>query len=99
MEVTDPAAIAVLWGLFLLWGYAALPLTNSVTRQQEGEADLFALNASQQPLAQAEWMVRDADTGQLHPSPLEEWVFYDHPSPRRRILTAMRWRAEHLSDP
>lgn len=97
-DVTDPAAIAVLWGLFLLWGYAALPLTNGVTRQQEGEADLFALNASQQPLAQAEWMVRDADTGQLHPSPLEEWLFYDHPSPRNRILTAMKWRAEHLPD-
>ena len=29
--------------------------------------------------------IRDADTGQLDPSSIEEWVFYDHPSPRNRI--------------
>jgi hypothetical protein len=26
----------------------------------------------------------------LNPGPLEEWIFYDHPSGRVRIYTAMR---------
>jgi STE24 endopeptidase len=26
------------------------------------------------------------------PGPIEEFIFYDHPSPRFRIHDAMRWR-------
>jgi STE24 endopeptidase len=91
----DIGALPVLWGCFLLWGYLALPATNGITRQQEMDADLFGLDTSRQPLALAEYMIRDADTGQVDPSALEEWLFYHHPSPRHRILSAMRWRAEH----
>jgi STE24 endopeptidase len=32
----------------------------------------------------------------LAPGPLEEWVFFDHPSGRNRIRMAMRWKAEEL---
>jgi STE24 endopeptidase len=32
------------------------------------------------------------------PGPLEEFLFYDHPSDKSRILMAMRWKAEHLND-
>ena len=56
---------------------------------------MFGINASQSPLGLAEFMIRDADAGQLDPSPLVESVFYNHPSPRNRIFRAMRWRAEH----
>jgi hypothetical protein len=31
----------------------------------------------------------------LDPSPLEEAVLFDHPSGHTRILSAMRWKAEH----
>jgi STE24 endopeptidase len=34
----------------------------------------------------------------LDPGPLEEWVFFDHPSGRTRIHMAMQWRAEHPED-
>ena len=34
----------------------------------------------------------------LDPAPLEEFVFYDHPSGRTRIAGAMRWKAWHLND-
>ena len=95
--IGDVGALPLIWGLFVLWGYLALPVTNGITRQQEQEADLFGLNASAEPLALAEYMIRDADTGQIDPTPLEEWVFYDHPSPRNRVYVAMRWRAEHLA--
>jgi STE24 endopeptidase len=30
------------------------------------------------------------------PSWLEEVIFYDHPSVRRRVQTAMNWKARHM---
>ena len=97
-DLGDIAALPILWGGFLLWGFLALPASNGIVRRQEIEADLFGLNASRQPLALAEFMIRDADTGQLEPSPIEEWAFYSHPSPRNRIFAAMRWRAEQIRE-
>jgi STE24 endopeptidase len=32
----------------------------------------------------------------LDPTPLEEFIFYDHPSGRARIRMAMDWKAAHL---
>ena len=94
----DTAAMPLFWGVWLLWGFLSLPITNSITREQEAEADIFGINASQQPLGLAEFMIRDSDAAKLGPSPLEEVFFYDHPSVRNRIAMAMRWRAEHLPE-
>jgi STE24 endopeptidase len=90
----DVGALPVLWGLVLVWGVVSLPVTNGLSRRREAEADLYGLNASQEPLGLAEFMIRDADAARLDPSPIEEWLFYDHPSARHRIFAAMRWRAE-----
>jgi len=94
-DLGDSGAIPILWGLVLLWGFISLPIANSISREQEAEADIFGINASRQPLGLADFMLRDADAANLDPSPIEEWLFYDHPSARSRIETAMRWRAEH----
>ena len=32
----------------------------------------------------------------VNPGPVEEFLFYDHPSPRHRIFSAMRWKAEQV---
>jgi STE24 endopeptidase len=32
----------------------------------------------------------------MNPGPIEEWIFFDHPSGRNRIYAAMRWKAENL---
>jgi STE24 endopeptidase len=32
----------------------------------------------------------------MKPGPVEEWIFFDHPSGYNRILDAMRWKAENL---
>jgi len=39
------------------------------------------------------------DYRKLDPGPVEEFIFFDHPSGRTRIYAAMRWKAEHLSSP
>jgi len=78
--------------------FALTPVTNSITRAQEIEADMFGLNASRQPDGFAEVSLKLSDYRKLDPGKLEELVLYDHPSGRTRIFSAMRWKAEHLDD-
>ena len=66
-----------------------------IIRTAEQEADLYGVNASQQPDGFARAALKLADYRKLAPGALEEAVFFDHPSGRTRILTAMRWKAEH----
>ncbi len=92
-SLDDMAALPMFWGLFLLWGFLSLPLTNAVSRVYEHQADMYGLNASREPHGMAEFMIHDADTRRLAPSILEYALFYDHPSAAKRVATAMEWRA------
>ncbi len=92
----DIGGLPLFWGLLMFWGFLSMPVSNTITREQEAEADLYGVNASQQPLGLADFMIRDADSGRLDASSIEEAIFYTHPSERNRIFAAMRWRAEHL---
>ena len=64
-------------------------------RVQEYEADLYGLNASGQPDGFAQVSLKLSEYRKLEPGPIEEFVFFNHPSGRTRIRTAMRWKAEH----
>ncbi len=93
--VADPAGMPVFAILISCYLFVLTPVTNSITRVQEAEADIFGLNASRQPDGFAEVALKLSDYRKLDPSPLEEFLLYDHPSGRTRIFTAMRWKAEH----
>jgi STE24 endopeptidase len=71
------------------------PVTNTITRNMEYEADLYGLNAAQQPDGEANVDMLLGEYRKLDPGPIEEFLFYDHPSGRTRITAAMRWKAEH----
>ena len=71
------------------------PLTNSIIRTAEEEADLFGLNAAREPHGFASVAMRLSPYRKLDPSPLEEMLFFDHPSGRSRVTMAMRWFKEH----
>jgi len=71
---------------------------NTVVRTHEAEADIFGLNAAREPDGWAEVVLKLSDYRQLDPTPLEEFLFYDHPSGRTRIHAGMRWKAEHLDE-
>ncbi|TNF70787.1 MAG: hypothetical protein EP299_13315 [Acidobacteria bacterium] len=71
---------------------------NTIIRVNEAEADLFALHASGEPDGFAEVALKLGEYRKLDPGPVEEWIFYDHPSGRSRIQMAMTWKAEHLDD-
>jgi STE24 endopeptidase len=63
---------------------------------QEHEADMYGLNASRQPDGFAQGAIHLGEYRKMSPGPVEEWIFFDHPSGHRRIYDAMRWKAENL---
>ena len=72
------------------------PVTNTITRTMEFEADMYGLNAARQPDGEANVDMLLGEYRKLDPSPIEEFIFFDHPSGRTRITAAMRWKAENL---
>ena len=97
--IDDPAGLPLIVALFSVFMLLSTPASNTIVRTQEIQADIFGLNAARQPDAFATVALKLSDYRKLDPSPLEEFVFYDHPSGRTRIWEAMRWKAEHLNDP
>jgi len=93
---TDLAAVPVAVLILTTLGLIVTPIQNSFIRAQEYEADIFGLNASRQPDGEAEVDLLLGEYRKLDPSPLEEALFFDHPSGRMRITAAMRWKAENL---
>ncbi len=98
-EIDDPAGLPVIFALIALLQFLATPLTNTIIRTVEVQADIFGLNAVRQPDAFATTALKLAEYRKLDPSPWEEAIFYDHPSGRTRIFEAMRWKKEHINDP
>jgi STE24 endopeptidase len=92
---TDPAALPLALAIFSLFFLLATPLTNSIVRQAEAEADAFGLNAAGEPQGFAMAAMRLSTYRKLRPGPLEEIVFYDHPSGYDRVRRSMIWLKEH----
>jgi STE24 endopeptidase len=93
--IGDLAGLPLAALLFSAYFFLATPFTNSIVRVQEQEADMFGLNAARQPDGFAQTALKLSEYRKLSPGPLEEMIFFDHPSGRTRIFTAMRWKAEH----
>jgi len=96
--IDDPAGLPALMMVATVFFLLATPVQNTITRTAEQQADMFGLNAARQPDGFAKAALMLAEYRKLEPTPLEEFVFFDHPSGRTRIYTAMRWKAEHLND-
>ena len=77
----------------------ATPVQNTIVRTAEAQADIFGVNAVRQPDGFAKSALMLAEYRKLDPTPLEEFVFYDHPSGRTRIYMVMRWKAAHINEP
>ena len=86
-----PLAVIVLSFFFFLM----TPVTNTISRTMEFEADMYGLNAARQPDGEANVDLLLGEYRKMDPGPIEEFIFYDHPSGRTRITAAMRWKAEH----
>jgi STE24 endopeptidase len=90
--VSDVASLPLFAAVFSVYMTLATPLINTVIRVQEVEADRFGLNLSRDPHGMAEVDLKLVEYRKPDPGPIEEFIFYDHPSPKFRIHDAMRWR-------
>lgn len=97
-DIGDQAGLPILLILFTVLGVLATPIQNSIIRENESQADIFGLNAVREPDAFATAILKLAQYRKLDPTPLEEIIFYDHPSGRTRVHMAMQWKAEHLNE-
>lgn len=94
--IGDPAALPLLILIFMTYSFLITPLYNTAVRVTEAEADIFGLNTSREPDGFAKVALKLGTYRKLDPGPLEEFIFFDHPSGRARIRMAMDWKAAHL---
>lgn len=97
-SMSDIAGLPLLFVIISVVMFFATPVTNTLVRTQEMEADIFGLNAAREPDAEAHVDIMLSEYRKLNPSKWEEIFFFDHPSGRVRVETAMKWKAEHLGD-
>jgi len=93
--MTDVAVLPMAIIGLSVYFFLMTPVTNTITRTMEFEADMYGLNAAGQPDGEANVDLMLGEYRKLDPGPVEEFVFFDHPSGRARITAAMRWKAEH----
>jgi len=91
--IDDPAGLPLLTLILSVYLAALTPVLNSYIRASESAADAFGLNAARQPDGFAQIALKLAEYRKLDPGPLEELLWFDHPSGRTRIHMAMQWKA------
>jgi STE24 endopeptidase len=96
-SISDIAGLPLLVVLFTVASFIFTPVTNTMVRTQETEADMFGLNAAREPDGEAHVDMMLSEYRKIDPGYWEEIIFYDHPSGRNRVHMAMQWKAEHLN--
>ncbi len=95
-SLADPAGFPIIILLLSVFSFLATPVSNTFTRVTEAEADIFGLNTAREPDGFAQVSLKLGEYRKLDPTPLEEFIFFDHPSGRARIRMAMDWKAANL---
>ncbi|WP_353200406.1 M48 family metallopeptidase [Sandarakinorhabdus sp.] len=96
--MADPGALPALTIVISFVFLLGTPITNSLIRVQEQEADIFGLNAARAPDGFARIAMKLSQYRKIEPGAWEEYIFFDHPSGHTRVRTAMRWKAEHVAE-
>jgi len=93
----DPAALPLAMAILSVVLYLAGPLLNAIGREAENEADAYGLNAAREPYGFAMVSMRLSTYRKIAPGPIEEILFFDHPSGYERVHRAMTWLRENPS--
>ena len=93
--LADPAGLPVVGAIFTVIFLIATPLTSSVSRIGEADADRFSLEHFNEPDGMAKALVKTIEYRAATPSKLEEMIFYDHPAVGARVRRSMDWKAAH----
>jgi STE24 endopeptidase len=94
--VGDTAVLPLVMLFSSIFGLVMTPVFNTFTRTQEFEADMYGINASRQPDGFAQAAIHLGEYRKMSPGPIEEYIFFDHPSGRNRIFAAMQWKSQNL---
>jgi STE24 endopeptidase len=94
-DIKDVAVLPLAVLILAVFSFVTTPVGNTITRTMEFEADMYGLNAARQPDGEANVDLLLGEYRKMDPGPVEEFLFYDHPSGRTRITAAMRWKAEN----
>ncbi|PZR75969.1 MAG: peptidase M48 [Chthoniobacterales bacterium] len=95
--IADPAGVPLLLLIFGSYAFLITPISNTLSRTIEREADAFGINASREPDGTAQVALKLGKYRKMEPTPLEEFLFFDHPSGRARIRMAMDWKYAMLN--
>jgi STE24 endopeptidase len=93
--IADPAGLPLIMLIFSTVIFLLTPLIKTTIRMSESEADAFGLRTAQEPDGMAAVSLKLGAYRKLDPGPVEEFIFFDHPSGRARIRMAMDWKAAH----
>lgn len=93
--LSDPVGLPLV--LFMVQALALLaqPVSNTLSRIDEAEADQYSLRTVNLPDALASALVKTAEYRNPRPNAVEEVIFYTHPSVESRVQAAMDWKAAH----
>jgi STE24 endopeptidase len=94
--IADPAGFPLLALIFSTFFFLITPLANTAMRVTEREADAFGINTAREADGFAKVALKLGAYRKLNPGPMEEFIFFDHPSGRARIRMAMDWKAANL---
>ena len=94
-RLDEPRGLPVFAVVGSVLGLLVTPVTNTLTRVGETEADRYSLETVNEPDALATALVKTAEYRYPRPSALQEALFYTHPSVEKRALMAMEWKAAH----
>ncbi len=95
----DPAGLPLAVAIFATFSLLLTPVSNSIVRQAEAEADAYGLNAAREPHGFAMAAMRLSTYRKIQPGYWEEVIFYDHPSGYDRVRRSMQWFAENQDNP
>lgn len=95
-ELSDVRGIPVLVFVIGLFFTLAQPVLNTMTRMGEREADAYSLRTVNLPDALAAALVKTAEYRYPLAGPVEEAIFYTHPTVENRVRAAMEWKAANM---
>ena len=97
-EIGDPASMPVIGIVLALLLLVATPLQNTIIRTAESQADAFGLNVAREPDGFAQAAMQLSEYRKIEPGPIEEMLFFDHPSGATRVRMSMQWKHDHVAN-
>jgi Zn-dependent protease with chaperone function len=95
----EPASVPLAVFVFVVFGLAALPVRNVISRHMESEADWLALQTTKDPRDATALFASFVPTALSDPSPPTwEYLFLDdHPTVDQRLAMVRAWRSRYAT--